>query len=339
MALNRVPREVKEAIWKSALPDDEPEVCIMWPLRFQGLSQTTQTLPVDTAFPVLMHVCREWRAFVLSPLSGVAFRRSRLAGCGVPYRPYRPDLDAFFVNSYNAMFTLQAMAKDDRRGDAAAAVPNPGFWRTLCHLAVEPPVFGEAHEWLPELVFRYSPDLQKVSTVFPSSRKPLWELFHRPRDDASSSASTRRKMGRKKAKLYPFKSMPEPASYGWTLCSPVSGEKSSELVRNTPTRVSRKPLRGQLGMKRKKGYVWCTSQRLSSSLSVRGMGCRFGRRFARIEFGLFSRLAAGSSLPLVTHIAIQRYGESMTMLSSRVGKRNRSHDTHLLLTRTNSSNQ
>ncbi|KAK7927325.1 hypothetical protein PG985_004323 [Apiospora marii] len=184
MAFNRAPREVKEAIWKLALPDDEPEVCVMWPLRFQGLSQIVEPLLVDTAFPVLMHICREWRAFVLSPSSGVRFHRSRLAGCQVPYRPYRPEMDAFFVSSSNAMFTLQAMAKEDRRGDAAAAaaaaVLNPESWRTLRHLAVEPPVFGEAHEWLPELVFRYSPDLQKVSVVFPSSGKPLWGFFHPP---------------------------------------------------------------------------------------------------------------------------------------------------------------
>lgn len=180
MAFNRAPREVKEAIWKFTLPDDEPEVCIMWPLRSQGFSQIIGPFLVDTAFPVLMHVCREWRAFTLPPPSGVRFRRSRLTGCQVPYRHYRPEMDALFVSAANAMFTLQAMAKDSRRGDVAAAVPNPGFWLTLRHLAVEPPVFGEAHEWLPELVFRYSPDLRKVSVVFPSLRKPRWEFLHPP---------------------------------------------------------------------------------------------------------------------------------------------------------------
>ncbi|KAK2000113.1 hypothetical protein LX36DRAFT_668941 [Colletotrichum falcatum] len=47
------PPEVRELIWRLALPEDEPEVCIVQPA-----CDTPQSLIVYTAFPVLMHETR-----------------------------------------------------------------------------------------------------------------------------------------------------------------------------------------------------------------------------------------------------------------------------------------
>jgi hypothetical protein len=63
MHFNTLPTELQCAILDFALPDLESEVCIIW-----GPENTAQdckpVLPllVDTAFPVVMHVCRAWRA-------------------------------------------------------------------------------------------------------------------------------------------------------------------------------------------------------------------------------------------------------------------------------------
>lgn len=99
-SFNRLPREIKLLIWELALPDDVPEVCILWPLVLR-MENDVPTIPllVDTAFPALMHVCREWRDFVLT--SGLRLRQSTLAGCPVPFRAFRPELDTLYISSFN----------------------------------------------------------------------------------------------------------------------------------------------------------------------------------------------------------------------------------------------
>lgn len=99
---NRLPSRVKALIYKHALPHDEPEVCIVWPLVMEE-EHRGPTLPllVDIGFPALMHVSREARAFVLSEASCVRFRESALAGCRVPFRAFRPELDTLFIGQWN----------------------------------------------------------------------------------------------------------------------------------------------------------------------------------------------------------------------------------------------
>ncbi|KAK2041557.1 hypothetical protein LZ31DRAFT_625542 [Colletotrichum somersetense] len=92
----KFPPEIRALLWQYALPEDEPEVCIVQPA-----CDTLQSLLVHTAFPVLMHVCHESRQFVLnSRLSGINFispeAASSTAGCLVPFRLFRPDLDTLF---------------------------------------------------------------------------------------------------------------------------------------------------------------------------------------------------------------------------------------------------
>ncbi|KAK3901606.1 hypothetical protein C8A05DRAFT_34696 [Staphylotrichum tortipilum] len=55
-----------------------------------------------------------------------------------------------------------------------------GLLAAVRHLAVEWALWTTAASWLPELVFRACPDLRRVSVVFPSSRRALWNVFQVP---------------------------------------------------------------------------------------------------------------------------------------------------------------
>ncbi|WYZ46298.1 hypothetical protein EsH8_IX_000523 [Colletotrichum jinshuiense] len=94
-----LPPEIRAAIWKLSLPEDEPEVCIA-----QSTSDTSQCMVVYTAYPVLMHVCRESRHFVQHfNLSGIRFTTPETTcvqvRCPVPFRSFRPDLDTLFCQN------------------------------------------------------------------------------------------------------------------------------------------------------------------------------------------------------------------------------------------------
>ncbi|KAI0388049.1 hypothetical protein F5Y04DRAFT_16731 [Hypomontagnella monticulosa] len=100
-----LPIELRYIIWELNLPDDIPEVCIPWPLEevpsrwepgdgASGRNKYLQPLLVDTAFPTLMHVCRESRE---AAQSHTRFRYSPIANCFVPFRAFRPELDILYV--------------------------------------------------------------------------------------------------------------------------------------------------------------------------------------------------------------------------------------------------
>lgn len=175
MPFTSLPVEVKQAIWKLALPEDKSEVCIIWPLNQIGFDQVALPLVVDTCFPVLMHVCSEWRGFVLeSSLSRIRFRASHQAGCQTPYRPFRGDMDILYACATNFEKAVQCLGIDYEPGVGLAVL------KQVRHLAVDWNLWKRAAFWLPELVFRGSPDLEKVSVVFPSSRKGMWMSFQAP---------------------------------------------------------------------------------------------------------------------------------------------------------------
>ncbi|KAH6653135.1 hypothetical protein BKA67DRAFT_568673 [Truncatella angustata] len=175
MRFASIPLELKQVIWKLALPYDEPEVCIIWPLNQDDFDQVVEPLLVDTAFPKLMHVCQEWRDFIFCPsLSGVKFRASSQAGCNVPYRPFRGDIDILYTGRDNFEKAVQCLGIDwDPRVKLSTLAK-------VRHLAVEWPIWRWSAYWLPELIFRGSPNLQKVSVVFPSSNRAIWEAFQAP---------------------------------------------------------------------------------------------------------------------------------------------------------------
>ncbi|KAK3896699.1 hypothetical protein C8A05DRAFT_39754 [Staphylotrichum tortipilum] len=181
MSFSGLPQELKEAIWELALHAAvaEPEVCIVWPLHQTDFDQVPTPLVVDTTFPVLMHVCREWRDFVVSssrrPSAPVRFRFSRQANAQVPYRHFRGDTDTLYVSSTNYEMVIWCLDAERDPGDTRHA-----FLPAVRHLAVEWAVWKRAELWLPELVFRACPDLQTVSAVFPSSRRAMWRFFQAP---------------------------------------------------------------------------------------------------------------------------------------------------------------
>ncbi|KAJ6788839.1 hypothetical protein PWT90_05942 [Aphanocladium album] len=103
MSFSKLPLEIRQMIWLLSMPDDEPEVCLLWPVvlheRYEGhfAVRATQPLLVDVGWPVAMHVCRESRATMHDqPLSGLLLRTSPAAGCPVPYRAFRPELDTLY---------------------------------------------------------------------------------------------------------------------------------------------------------------------------------------------------------------------------------------------------
>ncbi|KAL7627983.1 hypothetical protein AAE478_002179 [Parahypoxylon ruwenzoriense] len=109
---NDLPAELRNMIWSYALPDDSPEVCIPWPLEERparpeqpeigGSGSFSARWPaplepllVDIGFPALMHVCRESREVAVSH---TRFRYSAMAGCPVPFRAFRADLDILYMS-------------------------------------------------------------------------------------------------------------------------------------------------------------------------------------------------------------------------------------------------
>lgn len=107
----QLPAELRHLIWKIslALYQDESEVCLCWPSNLsigygEDVFLSPDCLPklpftVDLPFPSAMHVCRESRAAVLARGSPFRFRDSSAAGCPVPFRLFRPDLDTLFIGS------------------------------------------------------------------------------------------------------------------------------------------------------------------------------------------------------------------------------------------------
>src|SRR4051812_46887273 len=161
MSFDNFPLEIKQAIWQLALhaAGDEPEVCIVWPLKVSSWFTTSNPLLVDTAFPVLMHVCGQWRDFVLSsfqrPSSPVKFLFSHQPNCQVLFRHFRASTDVLYssVMNYERAIKIYDMEARDETGvprDTLAAIH---------HLAVDWPLWLSPGNWLPELVFRACQDL------------------------------------------------------------------------------------------------------------------------------------------------------------------------------------
>ncbi|KAI1084316.1 hypothetical protein F5B20DRAFT_290931 [Whalleya microplaca] len=86
-----VPTELRQIIWEFALPEDVSEVCHA-PKHLK--SDRIPKLFAYTAYPVLMHVCRESREFAMLKIS---FIHSEVAACLVPIREFCPDLDVFYI--------------------------------------------------------------------------------------------------------------------------------------------------------------------------------------------------------------------------------------------------
>lgn len=94
-------------IWKLALPthdEVESEVCVLGDRGATHImgeapgQEGKAKLTVYMAFPVLIHVCHESRAFVQnSKISDIHFRHHPTEdNCEVPFRLFRPDIDTLY---------------------------------------------------------------------------------------------------------------------------------------------------------------------------------------------------------------------------------------------------
>ena len=100
LQFSRLPIELQLAIWELAVPDPEPEVCIVWPMNIDdeaSIPPEEPALPftVDTAWPAVAHVCHAAREAVLAP-GAVRLRHSPAAGIAVPYRRFIPAIDTLY---------------------------------------------------------------------------------------------------------------------------------------------------------------------------------------------------------------------------------------------------
>lgn len=159
IGFSSLPERAKTLIYKLALPEDEPEVCIVWPLVIEAEHRgPTLPLVVDVAFPALMHVSREARRFVLSEAaSGVRFRESALAGVRVPFRRFRPELDTLYVGQSNFQWLANAVV--DRAVEKS-------FLSTAPNIAVE---LSSSVPWdgLSNNIFEWANALRNLYIVMP----------------------------------------------------------------------------------------------------------------------------------------------------------------------------
>ncbi|KAJ4304312.1 hypothetical protein N0V88_001925 [Collariella sp. IMI 366227] len=161
------PFELRHLIWGFALPDDdEPEVLILEAVHVLERQEDggTEPMVVDTAFPALMHVCRESRNFVVNNAGrfGIQFRDCPVDAAAasytisVPCRPFRPELDTIYWN--HAMTELMRHGGDD------------AWLSVLRHLALaspSPPVW--LRNDMPHYILTSCPELRSLSVVVTGS--------------------------------------------------------------------------------------------------------------------------------------------------------------------------
>ncbi|KAI8228709.1 hypothetical protein K4K57_007670 [Colletotrichum sp. SAR 10_99] len=161
----RLPTELRDAIWKFALPEDEPEVCIAHPGMLKKSWQYPRKLfIVYTAYPALMHICQESRAFAQNlQLSGVRFTTHQGTTARVPFRFFQPDFDTLFCTRAN----LQDNHDSNLVIDCLAHEPglDSMFWE-VCHLAVATREFPGI---ITDTIFDVLRELETITQVFVSS--------------------------------------------------------------------------------------------------------------------------------------------------------------------------
>jgi hypothetical protein len=170
---NRLPSRARALIYKHALPHDETEVCLVWPLVLEEEHRgPTLPLVVDIGFPALMHVSREARAFVLSDASGVRFRMSALAGFPVPFRAFRPELDTLYIGQSNFKWLANSIVDGRVAKSILSTAPN-----IAVELTSSVPWDGMTNnifEWTTALrnLFLVMPDLASIVDVMGTFQAP-----------------------------------------------------------------------------------------------------------------------------------------------------------------------
>jgi hypothetical protein len=155
----RFPVELQLAIWALAIPDPEPEVCIVWPLEIMQYAGEEPALPfvVDTAWPAVAHVCRTARQAVLES-GAVRLRYSKNARIPVPYRHFIPSIDTLYWGRDQAGAMHAFFLKPE----------NAAFTRDLRHVAVEIPATYPPSQ-LGDIIRQGAVFCRTLSLVLPSS--------------------------------------------------------------------------------------------------------------------------------------------------------------------------
>ncbi|KAK6214394.1 hypothetical protein LQW54_004443 [Pestalotiopsis sp. IQ-011] len=175
----QLPCELRAMIWDDSMPEDVSEVCILPPEGEETgrhiepddeeddddddeMCCPGQSFTVDTAFPVLMHICHESRAHALRH---ARLRFSPAAGVGVPFRAFRPDLDVLYIPPGRSQAV--AASQEHHPGGKAKLFGRVrhvalAYWRPLCTSTPAKPPSASC-------VFQGFPRVQSISVVVPSS--------------------------------------------------------------------------------------------------------------------------------------------------------------------------
>ncbi|ETS75709.1 hypothetical protein PFICI_12653 [Pestalotiopsis fici W106-1] len=168
---DKLPTELKEFIWQYSMPEHVPEIAILpaglrpiTPLGPRPDDSAEHSLVIKTAYPVGMHVCREWRVFAMAR---TAFRYSQFAMMDVPTRPFRPDLDILYIP---ALVSNPVWFSNDSRCEA------------VHHIAMQSETFLNYGARSLALM-TYFRNMDTLTIILPASvgRHPLKTTFPAPR--------------------------------------------------------------------------------------------------------------------------------------------------------------
>ncbi|TRX94719.1 hypothetical protein FHL15_004491 [Xylaria flabelliformis] len=98
-----LPPELRQLIWKESvlISMENPEVLVLVPRRARfgkyAISKSSPFPPVNTAFPVAMHVNHESRCIALLYTQMIDLGPYPWHKCLVPQRPFRPEIDTLYA--------------------------------------------------------------------------------------------------------------------------------------------------------------------------------------------------------------------------------------------------
>lgn len=162
----RLPYELRREIWTLAIPEPESEVCMVWPLVLErdydrgAWEEPAMPLTVDTAWPAIMHACREGREAVLTSRRLTLRRSAAAGGLAVPYRLFDPAIDTLYWGDAQTDAVRDFLVENREHGLPLA--------RALHQIAVDVRA-AYPMSFLAEIVRRAAPNLQTLSLVLPDT--------------------------------------------------------------------------------------------------------------------------------------------------------------------------
>lgn len=158
LSFNDLPPEVRTRIWGFCLPADKPEIYFYSRYDFPPAKWPISRVVV--ARPPILHVNRE-AAKLSRCLAFVAARHRDGGVVKVPYRPYRPALDAVYIAIEELEYITDALAAND--------ADHRDLFREMTHLALESPCLYRDNWWTARRLLHSVtklPALRTISMVF-----------------------------------------------------------------------------------------------------------------------------------------------------------------------------